>query len=200
VISDLRLSGERVGRLYPILLDRDGKIIDGRHRLAADENWPKRQLEQVETEEKRIIARLISNVCRRPVPAEEKREMLEKLGEIYMKNGVEPGKIARKIGEKTGMSYRWVMKYLPDKYKHSLQSERASAAARRAARGNPKRRVISIDLVEPPEGAVTIKTYRNTNFVNMMLEKRFYKQLEEAAKRLETTADKLIYACARASQ
>lgn len=48
-------------------------------------------------------------------------------------------------------------------------------------------------LEEPPEGGVTTKTYGNTNFVNVMLEKKFYRQLEEKAKELETTPDKLIY-------
>jgi len=105
VVSDLKASSERVGRLYPVLLDRHGNIIDGQHRLAADENWPKIKLESVETEEQRLLARLISNVCRRHVPAEEKTEMLGRLGEIYLKEGVEPGKIVEKIMEKTGMSY-----------------------------------------------------------------------------------------------
>lgn len=71
----------------------------------------------METEEQRLVARLISNVCRRHVSAEEKRETLEKLGENYLSEGVNRGKIAYKIAETTGMSYRWVMKYLPDKLK-----------------------------------------------------------------------------------
>jgi len=29
VVSDLKASSERVGRLYPVLLDRHGNIIDG---------------------------------------------------------------------------------------------------------------------------------------------------------------------------
>jgi len=190
VVSDLKASSERVGRLYPVLLDRHGNIIDGQHRLAADENWPKIRLESVETEEQRLLARLISNVCRRHVPAEEKTEMLGRLGEIYQKEGVEPGKIAHKIAEKTGMSYTWVMKYLPDKFKDGVKSE---SATRRVAKRDSKRRLISIELEDPPKGAVAIKTYGNTNFVNVMLERKFYRQLEETAEKLETTPDKLVY-------
>jgi len=138
VVSDLKASSERVGRLYPVLLDRNGNVIDGQHRLTADENWPKIRLENVETEEQRLLARLISNVCRRHVPAEEKTELLGRLGEIYLKEGVEPGKIAYKIAEKTGMSHRWVVKYLPNKFKDNLQSEkRTSSVARRATGENP---------------------------------------------------------------
>jgi hypothetical protein len=38
---------------------------------------------------------------------------VKELGEIYVKAGVKPGtELARKISEETGMSYRWMMKYL----------------------------------------------------------------------------------------
>ena len=50
------------------------------------------------------MTRLISNVCRRHVPAEEKTEMLGRLGEIYLSEGVELGEIARKVVEKTGIT------------------------------------------------------------------------------------------------
>jgi len=201
VVSDLKASSERVGRLYPVLLDRHGNIIDGQHRLTADKNWPKIKLESVKTEEQRLLARLISNVCRRHVPAEEKTELLGRLGGIYLKDGVEPKRIAEKIMEKTGMSYRWVMKYLPDKYKAEPEKGKRSKplnltnvkVAHRATRGDPERRAISIELEEPPKGAIAVKAYGNTNFVNVMLEKKFYRQLEETAERLETTPDKLIY-------
>lgn len=53
--------------------------------------------------------------------------------------------------------------------------------------------MISFEFEEPPKGAVMIKVYTNTNFVNVMLEKKFYKQLEEKAKKLGTTPDVLIY-------
>ena len=193
VVSDLEATSRSVGRLYPVLLDRHGNVIDGMHRLKADKNWPKIRLENIETEEQRLIARLIANVCRRHVPAKEKTQILARLAEIYQKEGVEPGKIAYKIAEKTGMSYTWVMKYLPEKFKDPQQSERASAATRRVARKDPKRHAVSLELEEPPKGALTIKTYRNTNFVNMILQKKFYRQLEETAKKLKTTPDKLIY-------
>jgi hypothetical protein len=192
IISYLKFSSKNVGRLYPVLIDKQGNVIDCMHRLKADKNWPKIKLENVETEEQRLITRLISNVCRRNVPAKEKTEILAKLGEIYQKEGVEPGKIAQKIAEETGMSYRWVMKYLPEQFKDGIQSERASSAARRAAKEDPKR-LVSFELEEPPKGAVAIKAYGNTNFVNIMLERRLYKQLEETAEKLQTTPDKLIY-------
>ena len=119
--------------------------------------------------------------------------MLERLGEIYQKEGVKPGEIAHKIAEETGMSYTWVMKYLPEKFKDSTQAERRSGSVTRRVTGEDPERRVSFELEEPPQGAVAIKAYGNTNFVNIMLERKFYKQLEETAKKLETTPDKLIY-------
>jgi len=87
---------------------RHGNIIDGQHHLAADENWPKIRLENIQTEEQLLVARLVSNDCRRHMPAEEKTEMLKRLGEIYLSEGVEAEEIAYKIAEKTGMSYTWL--------------------------------------------------------------------------------------------
>jgi hypothetical protein len=117
--------------------------------------------------------------------------MLSMLGEIYLSEGVEQGKIAYKIAEKTGMSYPWVARYLPDKFKDFVQSERRTGAViRRITSEDPKRRV-SFKLEEPPKDAVAIKAYGKTNFVNIMLEINFYKQLEETAKKVETPPDKL---------
>jgi len=116
--SGLRLSSRRVGWLYPVLLDKHGNVIDGKHRLAADANWPKMRLDHVKSKEDRLIARLICNVCRRNVSAGEKSEIVQELGELHVKAGVKPGKeLVSKISEETGMSYRWVMKYLPDNFK-----------------------------------------------------------------------------------
>jgi hypothetical protein len=194
MIPELKSSSKRVGQLYPVLLDYHGNIIDGEHRYGVDEGWKTMRLKHIRTEKDRLIARIISNTVRRTVPSREKTELLAKLGEIYLNEGVEPGSIAYKIAEETGMSYTWVAKYLPEKFKESLQSERRSGSVTRCVTGkDPKRRVISFELEEPPKGAVAIKAYGNTNFVNIMLEKQFYKQLEEKAKRLETTPDKLIY-------
>jgi len=195
----LKASSERVGRLYPVLLDRHGNIIDGQHRLTADKNWPKIKLETVETEEQRLLARLISNVCRRHVPAQEKTELLGRLGEIYLKEGVEPKKIAKKIMEKTGMSYRWVMEYLPDKYKADPEKGKRSKplnltnvkVARRATR-------FLEELLKPPrrEGVLKVKKYVNTHFVSLMLEKSFYEEFERDSLELgvstETSALKAL--------
>ena len=48
-----------------------------------------------------------------------------------------------------------------------------------------------IKLEEPPEGL--IKIHENEDPVRIKIERKFYSQLEETARRLETTPDKLIY-------
>ena len=183
--QELKSSSERIGQLYPILVDYYGNIIDGEHRFGVDEKWRRVRLEHIKTEKDRLIARIISNTVRRSVSSKEKRELLGRLGEIYLNKGIGPGKIAHKIAEETGMSYQGVMKYLPYRFKDHLQSERAKSALQCRA-GMSK-------LLDPPEDVLSIRTYGNTDFVNIMVKKSLYERLEEKAKKLETTPDKLIY-------
>ncbi|PIU60071.1 hypothetical protein COS86_00940 [Candidatus Bathyarchaeota archaeon CG07_land_8_20_14_0_80_47_9] len=139
MIPELKSSSRRVGQLYPILLDYYGNIIDGEHRYSVDEGWRTMRLEHIRTEKDRLIARIISNTVRRSVPSREKTMLLARLGEVYLNEGVEPGRIVYKIAEETGMSYTWVMKYLPEKFKDYTQSERATSATRHIAGKDAKR-------------------------------------------------------------
>jgi len=183
--QELKSSSKRIGQLYPILVDYYGNIIDGKHRFSVDEKWKSVRLEHIKTEKDRLIARIIGNNLRRNVSSREKKKLLAGLGEILLSEGIENGRIAHKIAEETGMSYQWVMKYLADRFKDHLQSERAKPALHRRA---------EIDkLLDPPEEALSIKTYANTKFVNVVLKKSLYEKLQERAKKLKTTPDKLIY-------
>lgn len=200
--SGLRSSSRRVGRLYPVLLDKHGNVIDGKHRLAADANWPKMRLDHVESEEDRLVARLICNVCRRNVSAEEKSEILQELGELHVKAGVKPGtELARKISEETGMSYRWVMKYLPGNFKErpgvggpspifDLTNVKEKLYERKVARHTTLQ--FDILLAEPAERVLKVKKYANTDFVQVVLERRFYANFEKLAENFGTTPDIII--------
>jgi len=183
LLEDFKSSAEKVGKLYPILEDFYGNIIDGEHRLEADEDWPKIRLEKVKTERERIIVRLIGNACRRSVPAQEKTEMLDKLGCILLEEGLKLGEIAEKIAEDTGMSYRWVVKYLPDKYKDPRQSQRRSHASSDAHHATG----LLAEVLEPPKrkDALKISKYGNTDFVLLMLDKTFYSEFEKDCLELE---------------
>ena len=202
ITSELRLSSRRVGRLYPVLLDKHGNVIDGKHRLAADENWPKMRLDHVESEEDRLIAKLISNVRRRNVSAAEKGEILQGLGETCVKAGVKPGtELARKISEETGMSYRRVMKYLPSNFKQRPGIGGPSSAfdlvnvKKKICKGKVARLAtlqLDILLAEPAKRVLTVKKYANTDFVNVVMQRRFYANFEKLAENLGTTPDVII--------
>jgi hypothetical protein len=200
--SGLRLSSRRVGRLYPVLLDKHGNVIDGKHRLAADANWPKMRLDHVESEEDRLIARLICNVCRRNVSAEEKREILQELGELHVKAGLKPGtELASKISEETGMSYRWVMKYLPDNFKErpgvggpplvfNLTNVKEKLyKGKVACRATQEYEQL---LGEPKERVLTVKKYNNTDFMNIVIERQFYARLQESPEKLRIEPEAII--------
>ena len=80
----LEQGNERIGQLYPILVDYHGNIIDGEHRFSVDKKWRTVRLEHIKTEEDRLVARIVSNTVRRSVPSKEKTELLKRLGEIYL--------------------------------------------------------------------------------------------------------------------
>jgi hypothetical protein len=199
-ISDLRFSAEQIGRLYPVLVDKDGEIIDGHHRLRADPHWPVMKLENVKTDEQRLIARLITNVCRRMVSASEKKEILKKLYYFYLEKGIEPSKIVRKITERTGMSYRWVMMYLPEKLKQRPGVGGPRKGSKFGANNFSNCEVANLattqhegGLLTPrKEPVVTIKKYANTGFVGLLLEKRTYMKFEEFAESNDVETETVI--------
>lgn len=115
----LRDSIKSVGELYPILLDSSGKhIIDGAHRLKDNPLWKKHKLENIRSNKQILIARIVTNLCRRQVSILERYEIFEKLA-AYLKNceHIESKNIAKEISHLTGISYRTVCRYLPEKYK-----------------------------------------------------------------------------------
>ena len=121
---DLKKSKETIGQLYPILEAKDGEIIDGFHRQEADKNWKRVKLEHIDTEEKKLLARLIANFHRRPITREEKAEWINGLAEIYKKQGlIEGTSIIQKIVQVTGLSDRTIGEYLDDKYKLKVFQE-----------------------------------------------------------------------------
>jgi hypothetical protein len=198
--ADLELSCKHVGHLYPVLMDKHGNVIDGNHRLVADKNWPKLKLDHIKSKKELVLARLVSNVCRRNVPRTEKTQMLRELGEIHVQEGVSPGKIPHVVAEETGMSYRWVMEYLPDDLKErpgiggprpSLKSFEGTEPIDKGkvagpATGNP--RFLSMLLPKILE----VKDYANTDFVHIVLERNFFAKIVRLANEVGTTPETII--------
>jgi len=183
---ELKSSSERIGQLYPILVSANGEIIDGNHRFKAKRDWKRVKLNHIKSEKDILVARLISNTVRRNVTAKEKAETLSRLGEIYLNEGKEVGKLVYELAHQTGMSYRWVAKYLPDRFKDPMQSNRRKSSVAQHA-------TESLVYEEPPEGALEVKTYRNTDFVSIVLCKSFFVKLDKKAEKLHITISALFY-------
>lgn len=56
VINEIRNSYEKVGALSPVLVAANGRIIDGRHRLEVDPDWPQMKMANITTDEQAINA------------------------------------------------------------------------------------------------------------------------------------------------
>jgi len=85
---NLRESQKAVGQLRPAILSKDGWVVDGLHRLRADPEWRTEKHEDIDTEEKKWIARAHANLARRAVGREEKREIVNNLAKIYAEQGL----------------------------------------------------------------------------------------------------------------
>lgn len=84
----LKESAEAIGQLRPVILAKDGWVVDGIHRLRADPEWRTEKQGSIDTEEKKWISRAHANLARRTVGREEKREIINKLAKIYEDEGL----------------------------------------------------------------------------------------------------------------
>ncbi|MFX1534200.1 MAG: ParB N-terminal domain-containing protein [Promethearchaeota archaeon] len=191
-IRDIKSSSEKIGQLYPILVDNFGQIIDGEHRYKADKNWKKVKLENIKTTKDLLIARLACNTVRRTTTSKEKTELLDKLGEICQNEGVSIGRISYELMYQTGMSYRWIAKYLPKRFKDSRRV-RKTHGPKKSKKVIKKQKADSFTLQDSPEGLLDVCAYRNTNFVNITMQKSLFTKLERKAKKLDTTVTNLLY-------
>lgn len=109
-VEEIRKTFEKYGPLYPVLVDKNGNIIDGFTRKKVDPNWPEIKLEWVDNEIDRLKIGIIANFHRREITAEEISKKLAKLKELTGWN-------VKQIAENLGVSKQWVYQYLPQKYK-----------------------------------------------------------------------------------
>ena len=96
-----------LGQLQPVIMDRDGNVIDGFHRKEVDKEWWTIKNESVDSLLKLAAARLVSNLNRRRVDGEE---ISQRLGEIYQAYKDQSGSFpsAKIVGEWLGRIERWV--------------------------------------------------------------------------------------------
>lgn len=131
---NLKLSGEAIGQLYPVLLDGKGNVIDGVERFKADPNWRKEILDHIDTELKRVLARLTVNGQRRNLEPNEAEMLVSQASKLLIEAGVEKGELAKTIRELTGWSTRWILMYMPEEFKHpnKVKAGKISAETRRS--------------------------------------------------------------------
>lgn len=115
---DLKKSEVLVGQLYPALIAKDGRVIDGLHRLEENEDWRVEIREDVDTPYKYFAARLISNRFRRGMDASEIKRYVNEMAEILYEEGLRAPDIVKKVTQDIGWkSDRTAQLYLDDKYK-----------------------------------------------------------------------------------
>ena len=138
---DLKKS-QKIGQLYPVLVDAKGNVIDGFHRLKADPNWRTKKLSKINTEEKLLVARCVANWHRRQISRDEKEEWINGLARIYQKQGLTTkgirgeNEIKAKIVERTGLTPRTIEMYLEPKFKqepypHMIEGQYRLSASER---------------------------------------------------------------------
>jgi len=119
----LQESVQKLGRLVPIIKDAHGNIIDGLHRQQLDPKWAEEfsmKLENIKDPVQLLLARMNINLIRRVVSAEEKTQWLKTLKELT-------GWSTDEIAERTAMSKRWVLDYMPKELKEPEPEELARA-------------------------------------------------------------------------
>jgi len=117
LVERLRASKLKIGPIYPVLVDKEGEVIDGEHRLAADPNWPKWKLTWVDTEELRLAIREQVNSLRRVVSFQERKKELTKLAELIKEKAPDKATVVSEVAKATGFTERYVRRALPDEYK-----------------------------------------------------------------------------------
>ena len=136
---DLHKSSKMLGRLYPILKDKDGNIIDGNHRQNADPNWESVSVPYIDTPVKLELARLAVNFCRRTVEVPELKRIIKYL----VNQGVSP----KTISEQTGISRTTIYKYMPPEAKNEKHVE----SGRKAGVASGEVRSLANEPIVPQE-------------------------------------------------
>jgi len=171
-----RESSKTVGELYPVLLSKDGQVIDGYHRLEDNPNWKTEILDHIDSDEKLLLARAISNWHRREIPRTEKEEWINGLAKIYLEQGyVLQGRslenqVINKINEETGLHKDTIRLYLSDEFKQKsrpappIQKPKVPASQR-------IEKTLGTEILDRHEDEVLEKALEDPEFVLKAIEK-----------------------------
>lgn len=112
VVENLKATEQTVGQLLPVLVNKKGEIIDGRHRTKANKNWKRVELDLDEL--RTHIARLVINTQRRVAETSDYDELAEFLCKTEPED---KSSLAERISKLTGISAITVRRHLSDNYK-----------------------------------------------------------------------------------
>lgn len=107
LIDRLRRSAKDAGELYPVLIDENGEILDGRSRLKANPNWHKKELTGLDPLEK-LKVKYHANWHRKDI---NRQKVLTEIAEETGWRGLKP------FAEFLDVSERTISTYLPQEYK-----------------------------------------------------------------------------------
>jgi len=152
IVEGLAKSEKTVGQLTPVYVTKDGEIIDGFHRKSANPQWREEVLENIETREDYLKARIAFNY-RRVVKRDEMKALIIELADILLSKGVPKGELAKKLAEITPYAEKTIINLLPAKYKVVEKREAGRISARVRAE-----RVEEAEAERPEERIPTIFT------------------------------------------
>lgn len=108
VVLGLIESEKLIGQLYPVLVDEQGNVLDGQHRLKANPDWRKEVVKGLDSERKKAMIRLHANWHRR---REHPDQVLRELAKVTQWKG------STEYAAFLGCSERTIQRYLPQQYK-----------------------------------------------------------------------------------
>lgn len=112
----LRKSVKELGAIVPVIATEDGKIIDGRHRIAISRKWP---VVTIKAKDPLKIARIKWDIhdVRRDFDEDAKSEIINEAAEILKQKGVKTGDISKKLSQVFPLSEVTIRAYLKPEYK-----------------------------------------------------------------------------------
>jgi len=125
--ESLKKSSETVGLLYEAIVSEDGEVLDGKHRLEVNPNWPQKKV-KAETRMQKILVRMHAHYRRR-VSREETQSMLLELAQELEKTGIPKEDVSTELAKKTPYSEQYIRELLPVEYKKPEKVEAAKVGA-----------------------------------------------------------------------
>lgn len=122
----LKRSIEKVGQLYPVIVNQDGKILDGNHRSAEIKN-PERKTVETKNRYEELMVRGNAHYRRR-VSQEETKQLITEMANELVKDGIPTHEVAKRLFEDLPYSEGYILLLLPDDFKEKVKVEAGKSA------------------------------------------------------------------------